>query len=197
MLADDKLLVGSDVDKTLRSDGAEATTARVTIVDGDNGQMVVDTGAYAIVGTHGPGIDLGGELFPLGNEILLFLGSGLDDCGKFLFLRLKILAPHGDVVLKTFLLLFLRHDGGTGVVDSLLGDLTKKSLILNLFIDGVVLAAVGDVVELLLVLLDLEVAVNNVLLVLRDSLVVSVDNGGALRETGFEIRYLILKSLDF
>ena len=58
MLADYELLVGSDVDKTLRSDGVEASTAGVSVIDGHDSEMIVDAGADAVVRAHRPRIDL-------------------------------------------------------------------------------------------------------------------------------------------
>ena len=58
MLADYELLVGSDVNKTLRSDGVEASTAGVSVIDGHDSEMIVDAGADAVVRAHRPRIDL-------------------------------------------------------------------------------------------------------------------------------------------
>ena len=73
VLADDQLPVRRDVDKTLRSDRAEATTARVSVVDRDNGKMVVDTGADPVVGAHGSWIDLLCAFLTDSAEFLLLL----------------------------------------------------------------------------------------------------------------------------
>lgn len=196
MLADYELLVGSDVNKTLRSDRVEAAATGVSVIDRDNRKMVVDTGADAVVGAHGPWIDLPGAFLTHGTESLLLLRRRLNDRGELFLLGLKVIGPYGDVVLQGFDVLLLLKDGRLGVVDVLLGNLTEKPLILNFLVDRIVLTAVGDVIQLLLVLFDLGVTINDVLPVLGDCLVVSLDDSGILGLTGLQIRYLILKSLD-
>ena len=74
MLADDELPVGSDVHETLRSDGVEASPARVAVVNRDDGEMVVDASADTVVCAHGSRIDLLGAVLPDGTELLLILG---------------------------------------------------------------------------------------------------------------------------
>lgn len=196
MLADYELLVGSDVNKTLRSDGVEASTAGVSVIDGHDSEMIVDAGADAVVRAHRPRIDLLGAILPDRTQFLLILGCGLDNRGKFLFLCLEVIIPDGDVVLQGFDVILLLSDGRLGVIDVLLSDLAKKSLILNLFVDRIVLTAVGDVIQLLLVLFDLGVTINDVLPVLGDCLVVSLDDSDILSLTGLQVGYLVLKSLD-
>lgn len=126
MLADYELLVGSDVNKTLRSDRVEAAATGVSVIDRDNRKMVVDAGADAVVGAHGPWIDLPGAFLTHGTESLLLLRRRLNDRGELFLLGLKVIGPYGDVVLQGFDVLLLLKDGRLGVVDVLLGDLTEK-----------------------------------------------------------------------
>ena len=159
MLADDELLVGSDLHKALRSDGVEATSAGISIVNGNDCKVVVDAGADALIGAHCPGIDLGSALLPHCHEPLLILGCGLDDVCELFLLGLEVLVPYGDVILQALYILLLLSDSSLGIVDGLHRDLAQKSLVLYLLVDGVELTAVGNLFQLLLVLLYLKVTV--------------------------------------
>ena len=190
MLADDELLAGSYLDEPLRGDGAEAASAGVAVEDGDHGEVVVDALAYAVVGAHGPGVDLGRGLLPLLHEGSLFLGGGLYDVGELLFLDPEVFLPHLHGVPESLYGSLLVEYGRAGLGDVLLGDLAEVALVLDFLVDGVVLAAVGDVVKLLLVFRYLLVELYDGLLAGGDVLVEFVDElrlGGDLRVEGREV----------
>lgn len=70
MLANDELGVRCYIDQPLRSDGAEAASARITVVDGYHGKVVVNASANPLVSAHRPRIDLLSAFLSLRSKLL-------------------------------------------------------------------------------------------------------------------------------
>ena len=58
MLANDKFVVGCDFDQSLRGDGIETSSTRISVVDSNHGKMIVNTCPDTVVSAEGPLIDL-------------------------------------------------------------------------------------------------------------------------------------------
>ena len=156
----------------------------------------MDAVADAVVGAHGPGVDLGGAFVALGDQLLLLVSGGLDDALELLLLGLQVIHAHGDDMLEVLDGGLLVGDGHLGVVDVLLRYLAQVALVLDFLVDGVELAAVGDVLQLGLILGDLLVKVDDILLVGGDGLVELVDHFRLLGNLGLEVGDLVLERLD-
>ena len=157
----------------------------------------MDTAADALVRTHGTGVDLGGAGLADGAEFLLLGSRGIHDTGQFLFLGLQVLATQGKRVFQHLDVALALGNLHLDVADVLLGNLAEQFLVLDLFVDGIILAAVGDVLELAAVFGDLVVAIDRILFVDGDRLVVLVDHGRQLGLFGFHLGHLGLQSLHF
>ena len=96
MLADDELPAGCDVHETLRSDGIEASSAGILIVNGNYGKVVAHAAADSVISAEGALVDLGGILFTLCPEMLLLSRGGLYDIVKFILLGLKVFLTDAD-----------------------------------------------------------------------------------------------------
>ena len=197
MFADDELLVGSNFYAALGSDGVEASSAGVSVVDAHNGQVVVHAFADALVGAHGAGVNLGGALFAAGTEHGLFLGGFFHDVLQLFLLGLEVFLTDGEAVLQLFGLGLLGANLEAGVVDGFLVNLTEKFLVLDFLVQGIVLAGVGDGFQLALVFLDDALVLGDGELGIGDVAIELIYHGGqsgaALLEGGdffFQGRYL-------
>ena len=121
--------------------------------------------AYLLVGVHRALVDLGGAGVTVLSELSLFLGGGLDYGGQLGVLCLEVGVLHGLAVLEPCNLVLACGDFLFGLAYALLCNLEQQVLVLDLLLEGVVLTAVGDVVEMLSVLGELGCALCRVVLV--------------------------------
>ena len=196
VLADDELLVRRNLNEPLRNDLVETAAAGISVVNGNDSKVIVLALTDPFIGAHGPGINDGGALVPLVTEGLLLLCGRLYDVVKLVFLHAQIVRTDSYHILDVLEIRLEGKDFALDLTDVLFRYLTEKFLVLDFLVDGIVLAAVGDIVELLVVLGDLGVTVDDVLLVLGDSFIVAVDLSGKACGLAFESRYLLLQSCD-
>ena len=203
MLADDELLAGSDVQDALRGDGVEAAATGVAIgavlvlgEQRDHGEVVVGVATDALVGAQGALVDLGGAGGALGLEGFLLLGGGLHDRGELLLLGLEVLLADEDAVGDALAVQLALLDGRTGLADVLLGDGAEQALVLQFLVDGIELAAVGDVLQLAAVFLDLGVQFDDLLVGGVDAFVVPFDHLAELLGLGVQAGQLLLEEGD-
>ena len=93
MLADYELLVGSNLNEALRSNGIEAATASVVVVDAYYCKVVVDACADTVVRTHRTLVDLCCALISFCLKLSFFLRGRLYDDSEFILLCLEIFGP--------------------------------------------------------------------------------------------------------
>jgi hypothetical protein len=195
VLADDQLLAAGDLDQALGSNRVEATAARVTVEDGDDGEVVVHALTDTGIGAHRTGIDLGSQGVAADPQLLLFGSRGLLDDGELVALGSEIFVADLQAASKLLEQVALLLDGHTQLTDILDGDLAEEVLVLELLVDGVVLTAVADVVQLLLVFLDLGVVVDDTLLVVLDRVQIFLDQGVGMLDLAFDRRNVAFEGL--
>ena len=138
--------------------------------------MVPHTAADTLVCAHRSLVKSGHESLLAGPEHLLFLCGGLDDPAEFFLLGGKVVLADGDVVGELVKVTALAFDALAGFPYVLLGNLTEDVLVLEILVDCIKFAAVGDVLELFLSSCNLRVQIHDLLLVILDGSVKSVDN---------------------
>ena len=131
MLADDKLLVRSDVDKSLRDNCIEATAARIAVVYAYDSKMISLALTDTLVSAHCPRVDQCSTSVSLGAENLLLFRGRLHDVGKFLFLGFQVLVPDIGFILDVSEFSLLGSDDFLGIGNILHCNLLQKVLLLN------------------------------------------------------------------
>ena len=130
--------------------------------------MVVAALTDTVICAHCSCVDLCSASLSVGTKLLLLLRSSLNDCRKFLLLSLEVFSLDSNLLLHCLEFCLLLKDTLLGLVDILLCDLSYIALVLDLLIERVILTAVCNVLKLSLVLLDLSIALSDVVLVLSD-----------------------------
>ena len=183
MLADDEFLAGGNINESLRGNGMETSSAGVSICtifilreQAHHCKMVVCALADALVCADCTFVKLGNKSLAPCYEFLLLRSGRFGNGGKLRTLGFQIRLADRNTVVNTLNVLTTGIYGFASLSDILLGDSTKKPLILELFIYGIIFAAIGNILEFLAILFDFLVKLVDMLLDILYSLIITINH---------------------